>query len=395
MSRYLPFVLFLLVSSTAAANDVAVEVKGGSLVIKGDDDGNAVTLDQVGLGTDSVRVAPGGGTTVNGAAGAQVFGGLVAGAKITLAGGADLLELESMQLNGNVGIKAGDGSDRVNVLDATLQGPAKIDLGAGDNALTLCDAAFPNDVSIKIGKQTGGFVTATCPGATGNVTTNEGGSVFLMHNDTFGGSLAVKAASAVHVGVVDDVAVAGALAFKNVPLVALCYSTLSGAASVKLPKILGSAGGNVSCEGGATEAFADGNTALAMSGSTVGDAFTVKSAAGGDGIVVTGTSVQEGMTVAMGSGLNFLFLDGVQVGTDLVAKAGKDDDDFFGDNLQIGENATVKYGAGANVIDFGTSLVGENLTIATGAGNDTITTNGVGVGGTKTIKNGKGVDTLN
>ncbi len=369
MLRFLPFVL-LLSAANAAANDVTVTVKGGALAIKGDDDANAITLDQAGLGAGSVRVTPSGGTTVNGSGTAQVFDGLVSGAKIGL----------------------GKGSDRLQTLGVTLHGAVKLDLGAGDNAFTFCDTTFDDDVVVKIGKHTGGPVSDTCPGA-GNVST-VGGSVFLIHNADFGGALTVKASSAVHVGVVDDVAVSGPLAFKNVALVGACYSTLSSSVAVKLPKIVGSAGGDVSCEGGATEAFANGNTAFAMSGTTVGAALAIKSGAGGDGIVVTGSSVQDSMSVAMSGGLNFLFLEGVQVGTEFTAKAGKDDDDFFGDGLLIGDDATVKYAGGANVIDFGTSTIGEDLTVGTGGGNDAITTGNVTVGGTKTIKSGKGADTI-
>src|SRR3954471_14027723 len=113
MLHALAFVVFGLVSSVsvAAANDVDVAVKNGALVVKRDDDANTLTLDQIGLGTDSMRITPDGGTTVNGAGGAQVFNGLVSGAKIAL----------------------GKGSDRLTLATATLNGPVKIDLGAGDN----------------------------------------------------------------------------------------------------------------------------------------------------------------------------------------------------------------------------------------------------------------------
>jgi hypothetical protein len=393
MLCFVPFVLLLFVAANAAANDVAIEVKGGTLVVKGDADDNVLTLDQAGLGAASVRVTPGGSTTVNGSDAVHVFGALISGAKITLAGGADVLTLQDLVLNGTVGIKTGDGSDVVSASATTVHGAVKIDLGAGNNALELCGTNVDADATLKIGKQTTGLASATCAGSPDNVTTTAG-SVYLMLNSSFGGALSVKAAAAVHVGVIDTVALTGPLAIKNVALAGVCYSGLGAGVSVKLPKIVGASGGEVHCEGGATEAFADGNTALAMSGVSMNGALTVKSSAGGDSVVVTGTNVQDAMTASLAAGNNFLFLGGVQVGTNLVAKAGKGDDQLQADALTIGDDTTVKYGAGNNLVDLGNALIGGNLTVSTGGGNDTIGTGAATVGGTKTIKNGKGVDTV-
>ena len=55
---------FLLATSSAAANDVVVTVKGGALTVKGDADANLLLLDGIGLGTDAIRITPSGGTTV-------------------------------------------------------------------------------------------------------------------------------------------------------------------------------------------------------------------------------------------------------------------------------------------------------------------------------------------
>ena len=106
MLRFLPFVL-LLAAANAAANDVTVTVEGGVLAIEGDEDANAITLDQTGLGAGSVRVTPSGGPTVNGGGAAQVFDGMGSDAKIGL----------------------GTGSDRVKTL-GVARGAVEVDKGA-------------------------------------------------------------------------------------------------------------------------------------------------------------------------------------------------------------------------------------------------------------------------
>lgn len=373
MSRFLPFVLLLLVllfpARNVAANDVAVQVKKGVLVVKGDDDANVIALDQAGLGQGSIRITPGVGTTVDGSGAPQVFDGIVNGAKVALGKGSDLMRVTG-----------------------ALQGTAKIDLGTGDNGLNLCDVVFGGDVAIKIGKPTGGPVSVDCggPGASSSVDA----SVLFIRNATIDGALTVKAPTSVHVGVVEDAAIGGAVSMKNVGIVGLCYSTVTGGVSVKLPKIVGQNGGSVVCQGGGPESAANGNTAFTMAGTNIGGALGVKAAAGGDGLSFVSVGVQDAATVAFGGGLNFLFLRDVTIGTDLTVKAGKDRDQLDGDGILVGDNATVKYGAGDNDVALGTSTIGENLTVNTGGGNDTITTDKVTVGGTKTIKSGKGADTV-
>ena len=69
----------------AAAGNVEASVKGGNLVLTGDDASNELELDQDMLGAGELRVTPGVGTTLNGAAGPAVFPGVAKGSPRTSA----------------------------------------------------------------------------------------------------------------------------------------------------------------------------------------------------------------------------------------------------------------------------------------------------------------------
>ena len=65
---------------SAHANDVTVKVAGGTLKLKGDADGNSLSLDQSGLLTTQVRVNGNNISTINGT-------GPVVGARLTYSAG--------------------------------------------------------------------------------------------------------------------------------------------------------------------------------------------------------------------------------------------------------------------------------------------------------------------
>jgi hypothetical protein len=380
--------LLLLSTSVAAANDVVVAIKGGKLSVKGDADSNFITIDGTALAADSIRITPGGGTTVNGLAGPQIFTGFVEGVTIKLGDGSDNLEVFQKTLAGKVAIGLGKGSDQLRIEDATLGGPSKIDLGGGDDGFAACDALFQSDVTVKLGKGTGGNVSTTC-GAGSASTSNA--SVLITLDTLFQSGLTLKAAPGVHVGVFDDTAVQGPLSSKNVPLLALCYASFADV-TVKMPKILGNFGGEVSCVGGMLEGFANGNTAMVIVDTPVNGVLSFKGNAGGDTLVVIGTQIGGTATLDAGAGLNFAFLDQVSMPS-FLAKAGKNDDDLFVQQTAVSGDVTIKYGAGNNVIDFATdTTIGGNLAIKTGAGNDSLVL-GANVVGTTTIDLGKGTNT--
>ena len=72
----------------ALAGDVTVKVKHGSLILTGGSADDAVTIDDVGLGANEMRVTPDMVTTVNGG-GAVVFTGITRDVRADLGGGGD------------------------------------------------------------------------------------------------------------------------------------------------------------------------------------------------------------------------------------------------------------------------------------------------------------------
>ncbi|MEO6029772.1 MAG: hypothetical protein ABIR79_23130 [Candidatus Binatia bacterium] len=391
MRRLIFATLMLLFTASAFANDVVVQVKNGGLVIKGDDDANTLQVDQNGLGEDSVRITPGGGTTVNGAGGAQVFPGLAGkGAKILLGDGADVIALASLTLSGKVVIKGATGSDRITLSDATFRDPVTIDAGTGDNAVLVCSATFQRDVVVKLGKGTNGSVAqVTC--GTGSTSTVDASAV-VFGDDAFGGNVTVKGAAAGHILGYNDSTTAGSIAIKNVALVGVCYNTIGGALNVKLvdPPFFS---GGIDCGTGSFTASAAGNAALAMAGTTVGGPFTIKTGAGDDSVVLVGTPIGGALTASLGAGNNFLFFFAVQAAS-LKAKAGADADDLISEDVTIAGDGSVKYGNGPNTIDFKTSVFGGDLTVKTGKNGDVIHASGATAGGSKSIDSGKGNDVV-
>ena len=91
--------LFVLPAAADAAN-VTAAVQGGSLVIKGDADGNEVMIDHLGLLQDQLRVAPGGATTLNGNFNPIVFDGVTGDVRITMGPGPDFVGLTGIVVAG-------------------------------------------------------------------------------------------------------------------------------------------------------------------------------------------------------------------------------------------------------------------------------------------------------
>ena len=132
-----------------AAGDVAAVVKKGSLVLTGDADGNEITIDQAGLGAGELRVTPGLGTTLNGAAAPAVFPGVTGGITAKLGDGNNDLVLDGVNLAGDVAIALGDQGDTV-MLGGTFGGDATLTFGDGKNSLSFADASsIAGDLKIK------------------------------------------------------------------------------------------------------------------------------------------------------------------------------------------------------------------------------------------------------
>ena len=96
-------VAMMMTPSAVAAGGVTAEITAaGDLVIIGDADANELVVDQAGLSAGEFRITPIAGTTINGLGGAQTFSGVTGGIYATLHGGSDRIELERVQVAGDV-----------------------------------------------------------------------------------------------------------------------------------------------------------------------------------------------------------------------------------------------------------------------------------------------------
>lgn len=159
-----PFLILALIAVLAApplahAGNVVSKLSGGTLTLTGDDTANDLTIDQVGVPADSLRVTPGAGTTVDGNATPQVFAAATGGLKVVLGTQDDVVLIQGTALAGKLEIKAGAGRDDLVIDTTTIAGAVKVDLGDGPNALTVCTAQLGGKLSVK-----GGSASPLLPG---------------------------------------------------------------------------------------------------------------------------------------------------------------------------------------------------------------------------------------
>lgn len=134
------------------AGDVTASVKGGWLVVTGDDLGNQVQIEDLGGGTyDVVGLED---TTI---IGAGPFAG-PKGIKVDLKGGDDTLVMSGdpvFGVPGDLSIKMGDGDDTVLLENAEIAGKTTVDLGKGAGDVTIFAVDFGKDVAVKSGDAPG------------------------------------------------------------------------------------------------------------------------------------------------------------------------------------------------------------------------------------------------
>jgi hypothetical protein len=373
----------VLASPCAWANDVSATSGGGKLKIKGDVDPNVLTLDQAGLGGDQVRVTPT-GTTINGAVGAVIFGGVTKGVVIDLGGGDDQLAINSSNLFvGGLKLKTGPGSDTV-TLTANNLGPTTVDLGVGDNAFALCGGSTAK-LSIKVGAGAGAPRSIGCPG----FGTSADGSAIVLASVGVTDKMKVKGSKAN-----ESFALFGGINQQKTTLdlgggsdaLALCVGQFNESLTVKTGAGTGSA--TATCGGVA----AMGANAMNLEAILVLGKFGLKMGASSDAARLKNDVFVEAVKLDLGKGDNTLTVEG-NTFSDFTSKSSKGDDmvQFTSD---VSGDASVNGGAGNNTVTFGMSQIGGDLTVKTGGGNDTIDVSGATVGGTTTIANGKGMDTV-
>ena len=136
------------------SGNVVVSVFHGDLLVKGDNAGNSIVLDQSGLATGQIRVTSGASvTTINGAAGPTVFSGVTKDVRFEM-GGNDTVELNSVSVPRNLLFRDGKGTDTLTTDSSTIAGKMRIATKQGE--LDYSDSASTVDRNLTIANRRGG-----------------------------------------------------------------------------------------------------------------------------------------------------------------------------------------------------------------------------------------------
>ncbi len=383
------FVLTQPCCDTAHADNVSAALSGGTLKLKGDGDANTVTLDQVALNPDALRVT-GTGTTINGGSDPLIFEGVTGGLQVDLGGGDDTLLLDTVTLAGTVKIKMGAGADTLSISGGELQGTVSVDLGGGDNVLQLCSPVVDGTLSVKTGAGTGSARNAAC-GQT--IASNQGGALVLDSVEVKKGVVLKGSKRSEAVTIHDSHLDAGAKLTLGggSDAVAVCHSAIGTTLAVQMGR--GAPGTTVqaSCGGLVSPS---GDNALDVDSCAIGSDLSARMGGSADSALFSFNLIDGAVKIDLGQGANTLTLDATASQKTLTVKSGKGDDAIQIKNAQYGASVNVKAGGGTNAVTFSAVGVVNDLSVVTGNGNDTIDTTGATVHGTIKIKHGKGTDVV-
>ena len=306
--------LALLTAAAARAGDVTASMKGQTLVVKGDNQGAdlvlapPIPLSRGASAGVTVQVTPQGATTLNGAAGAADFDGVV-DVKMTLGDGANTVLLKDLSFDGSFGFKSGDGADTLTIQDTGFDDDVKVSLGNGANTLVLfAGSATGDDLTVKAGS---GADTLTLSGPVGGTSKLSLGA----------GANTLTASGAVG----DD----------------FFYKGGTGAETVTLA---GAVGGRakVTVSHGA-------NTVTLQAGTQIGEAFTLKGGADPDTVAIDAISIGDDVNLNLSSGDNSASFTDTTIGDDLIVKAKSGDDTVtFQGTVGVGGQTTFSLDGGAN-----------------------------------------------
>jgi hypothetical protein len=363
-----------------AGNVTAALNASGDLLISGDALDNVVVITQNMAGDVNVQGVA--NTSINGVLnGSATFlvGDLSGNATIDLWAGADELDVNQVEVPGNVAISTGADDDSVDIFQCQVGGSVQFDLGDGTNTLNFLSSTISgelrvaggvNDDAVMIsGSQAGALVALNLSG--GNNQVYAGASMF--------GATLVVSAGAGH----DAVTV-------NQSNVQTHLSLLLGNGQNTVVVTGGAAiGGNLYVSAGVggdqvslTEATVAGRVILELGGGanslyantlSVTGNLSYTGTDGADTIQTEGGLVAVGgnVTLSLGDGLNDVSLASLFVTGHLVVNGGAYIDRVFTSQSQVGGDAVISIGGQDDVVSLGldTQIVGET-TLYLGAGND-------------------------
>ncbi len=161
---------------------IAFVTGGGDLVIRGDDAGNIISVNQTDLGPDEFRIIPSIVTTVNGSADPVIMGGVTRNImfmggdgndsfdftgivprhfRYTDRGGDDILVLFTLDVGGSVMINTGRGDDVVLLFEAEVAGKTTVNTGGGNDEVSLIDSVLAEKVRVETGAGVDTFSAST------------------------------------------------------------------------------------------------------------------------------------------------------------------------------------------------------------------------------------------
>jgi hypothetical protein len=139
-----PFRVDVLESRRLLSGDVLAKVIDGKLLLLGDNQDNAVVINDDGLASEQFRLTASGGTTINGSAEPVVLSGVTRGIAVRLQGGADSITLDGITAGGKSGVSlnGSGGADTIRILNSAITGRTKIRAGGGDDVIELTGSTF-------------------------------------------------------------------------------------------------------------------------------------------------------------------------------------------------------------------------------------------------------------
>jgi len=329
------------------SGNVTAVVSGGNLTLAGDDQGNEILIDQVGVGADEVRIS-GVGTTVNDQAG-----------PVTISG-----------VTGNVLVRMGRGNDVVQIQDADLPGSLSVNDIRGNNELVLDAAAVAGGLRVagKRGDQTVRVVNGSDIARSANIDNDRGDNLTQVLASEVGGQLSISGKQGVETVEMDGVIVGSHVKVRHLKGdtdVAIHDADIGGHLMVLTGK-----DGDTVVLGGASEVdgkvdvnIKDGGGSVDLAG-TVCKLVKVLAGKGTDEIALTGLTARRGVLIHTGDGEDLVTIDDVTVTRALDVNTGKDDDTVLIETLGADPGPRSQFNG--------------NVQIGTFSGDDTVT---VGVAG--------------
>ncbi|MCL4202882.1 MAG: LEPR-XLL domain-containing protein [Pirellulaceae bacterium] len=378
------------------AGDVSATVKGGWLVVTGDDLGNQVKVEIADIGEAGVsyRVQGNDGTAINGVVDGVYDSPVVTkGIKVDLKKDDDRLEIVGdtdldpvFQLNGDLSIKMGDGDDYVELANAEIGGKTTIDLGKGEGGASIDLVTFGKDVAVKAGDAPGGEdphveIGIARADVTGNltVTTGKTNDYIWLEGVTVTKNVTIKTGDGEDYAGVEgweEEPVGDDIAPAEAPVVdEVTPSLIEGKLSIDIGK------------GGGWMWLGDTTVKKDVS-FKAGDAPVFEDELS-QGVDVFAATIQGKLTIKLGKGDAAVWLNQVTVDKDVSINTGDGDDWIAFEPASVDSEEDLElFANGAN------SVLGGKVTLNSGRGDDLVAITSADVTGALSINTGDGYDTL-